>query len=155
MQSEMDFGVYATTSCNHARRKNAPPEPDGNGLFDRDGVTVICGRRQCDVVFESDICATVVVKDKKTPLVAMAPDRWHPVEILKACAKAQGRVESIAEATGSRLADIPVDNSTGNFIKVRQRLPVRIVLLSEARDTPWLENFRAGMNAQVRVASEN
>src|SRR6202012_5240247 len=57
----------------------------------------------------------------------------------------EGHVESIAEATGSRLADIPVDNSTGNFIKVRQRLPVRIIL--EKTDPAWLENFRAGMNA--------
>jgi membrane fusion protein (multidrug efflux system) len=66
-----------------------------------------------------------------------------------------GRIESIAEATGSRLSDIPVDNAAGNFIKVRQRLPVRIEFLSGGADSMVLNLLRAGMNAQVRVASKN
>jgi hypothetical protein len=67
MQQEMDFGVFATVACNHARRKNEPPQFDADGLFDIDGVTVICGRRQChdepigelfcDVEFKERRCA--------------------------------------------------------------------------------------------------
>lgn len=65
-----------------------------------------------------------------------------------------GRIESISEATGSRLSDIPVDNSTGNFIKVRQRIPVRINLLPDPGDTTVFRLLRAGMNAQVWVENE-
>lgn len=65
-----------------------------------------------------------------------------------------GRIETIAEATGSRLSDIPVDNSAGNFIKVRQRLPVRIGIIPSAGDSLSLQLLRAGMNAQVEVARQ-
>jgi len=66
-----------------------------------------------------------------------------------------GRIGSISEATGSRLSDIPVDNSAGNFIKVRQRIPVRINLLPDPADSASLIMLRAGMNAQVRLAADN
>ncbi len=66
-----------------------------------------------------------------------------------------GRIESISEATGSRLSDIPVDNSAGNFIKVRQRIPVRINLVPGPADSAGIRLLRAGMNAQVRLATDN
>jgi hypothetical protein len=86
-QDEMDFGVYATTACNHARRRNSPPVPDQDGFFDAAGVVVICGRRQCDVEFSGEFAATVArdADDKKIPLTAIAPGRWDPVSILSAC----------------------------------------------------------------------
>lgn len=57
-----------------------------------------------------------------------------------------GEVIAISGATGSRYSAAPVDNSTGNFVKVQQRIPVRIKFLDSEKD---LENVRAGMNAQV------
>ena len=39
-----------------------------------------------------------------------------------------GRVDSIAGATGATFSLLPPDNSTGNFVKVVQRVPVKIVL---------------------------
>jgi len=39
-----------------------------------------------------------------------------------------GKVESLAAATGSRFSLLPPDNSTGNYVKVVQRIPVRIAL---------------------------
>ena len=39
-----------------------------------------------------------------------------------------GRIESVAAATGARFSLIPPDNATGNFVKVVQRVPVRIAL---------------------------
>jgi membrane fusion protein (multidrug efflux system) len=62
-----------------------------------------------------------------------------------------GKVESISGATGARFALLPPDNSTGNFVKVTQRVPVKIVL-SEAPDAG--HPLRPGMSvdASVRVA---
>ena len=39
-----------------------------------------------------------------------------------------GKVESLAAATGARFSLLPPDNSTGNYVKVVQRIPVRITL---------------------------
>lgn len=58
-----------------------------------------------------------------------------------------GEVVSISGATGSQFSSAPVDNSTGNFVKVQQRFPVKIKLLNTATD---LDKIRAGMNAEVR-----
>jgi membrane fusion protein, multidrug efflux system len=42
--------------------------------------------------------------------------------------KYRGRVESVAAATGARFSLLPAENATGNFVKVVQRVPVKIVL---------------------------
>ena len=39
-----------------------------------------------------------------------------------------GHVDSIAGATGSRLSLLPPENATGNYVKVVQRIPVKILL---------------------------
>jgi membrane fusion protein (multidrug efflux system) len=58
----------------------------------------------------------------------------------------KGHVDSIAAATGATYALIPPDNATGNFTKVVQRVPVKIVL-----DDPASGPLRVGLSAQVRV----
>ena len=40
----------------------------------------------------------------------------------------KGKVDSIAAATGARFSLLPPENATGNFVKVVQRVPVKIVL---------------------------
>ena len=60
----------------------------------------------------------------------------------------KGKIESIQAATGSKFSLLPPDNSTGNFVKVVQRVPVRIILLDDKKDNYVL---RAGMNVTVVV----
>jgi membrane fusion protein (multidrug efflux system) len=64
-----------------------------------------------------------------------------------------GQIEAISEATGSEYAAIPVDNSTGNFVKVRQRIPVRIAFTASDNKAD-LDRLIAGMNIEVRVANK-
>ena len=54
-----------------------------------------------------------------------------------------GRVTAISEATGSKYSLVPTDNSAGNFVKVQQRIPVRIDLESVSEED--MAQFRAGM----------
>lgn len=63
-----------------------------------------------------------------------------------------GIVTAIAQATGSKFSAIPTDNSTGNFIKVQQRVPVKIDFARNQENAEFLKHFRAGMNVEVRVA---
>lgn len=54
-----------------------------------------------------------------------------------------GRVSAISGATGSKYSLVPTDNSAGNFVKVQQRIPVRIEL--EDADSSDMELMKAGM----------
>lgn len=59
-----------------------------------------------------------------------------------------GQIESFSPATGARLAFIPPDNSTGNFVKLPQRIPIRIHFTDPSEKLACL---RVGMNATVSV----
>jgi len=59
-----------------------------------------------------------------------------------------GHIESLSAATGARFALLPPDNSTGNFVKVTQRVPVKIVLNKEDPEHP----LRTGMSVNAIVA---
>lgn len=64
------------------------------------------------------------------------PDaRWH------------GVVESLSPATGSEFSVIPAQNATGNWVKIAQRVAVRIKL-DEVTDQPVL---RAGLSAMTKI----
>ena len=59
-----------------------------------------------------------------------------------------GEVTAISAATGARYANIPVDNSTGNFVKVQQRVPVRVEFTPD-NAPEYIEKLKAGMNVRV------
>ena len=61
----------------------------------------------------------------------------------------QGVVESISDATGASFSLIPQDNATGNFVKVEQRVPVRISLKGNKEED--LRKLRAGLNVECKV----
>jgi membrane fusion protein (multidrug efflux system) len=59
-----------------------------------------------------------------------------------------GKVEQLSPASGSQFALLPPDNATGNFTKVVQRVPVKIVFFP---DQPYLDRLRPGFSAVVTV----
>jgi membrane fusion protein (multidrug efflux system) len=65
--------------------------------------------------------------------------------------KFKGHVESVAAATGSRFSLLPPENATGNFVKVVQRVPVKIVL-EQGQDPEHL--LRPGMSVTPIVQTE-
>jgi membrane fusion protein (multidrug efflux system) len=60
----------------------------------------------------------------------------------------EAKLSSFSPATGSRFALLPPDNASGNFVKVVQRLPVKIEFNST---DPLVKNLRPGMNVDVDV----
>ena len=62
-----------------------------------------------------------------------------------------GRVASIAPASGTTFSPIPPNNATGNFTKIVQRLPVKIVI---DRRQPLARLLRAGMSVEVSVDTD-
>ena len=64
--------------------------------------------------------------------------------------KFEGRIASISDATGASYSLIPQNNSAGNFVKVEQRIPVRIEFTQNNRPED-LQRLRAGMNVECYV----
>ena len=60
----------------------------------------------------------------------------------------EGRIDSVAPASGARFSLLPPENASGNFTKVVQRIPVRIAL---PQDHPLKGRLRPGLSAVVSV----
>lgn len=63
-------------------------------------------------------------------------------------ARLRGRVEEISPATGSEFAVLPADNATGNFVKIAQRIPVKV---SIDDGQPMAARLHPGMSVVVRI----
>lgn len=61
----------------------------------------------------------------------------------------KGKVTAISEATGSKYSLVPTDNSAGNFVKVQQRIPVRIDLEDIVPED--MQKLRAGMMVETEA----
>lgn len=62
----------------------------------------------------------------------------------------QGRVATLSSATGAQYSIIPQDNSAGNFVKVEQRIPIKIVFTGENRRED-MDRLCSGMNVECEV----
>jgi len=91
----------------------------------------------------------VTANFKETQLASMRPGQRVKIEVdAYGGREFSGKVESLAAATGSRFSLLPPDNATGNYVKVVQRVPVRI-LLDEGQDPEQL--LRPGMSVVPTV----
>ncbi|WP_281299015.1 HlyD family secretion protein [Flavobacterium limnophilum] len=60
----------------------------------------------------------------------------------------KGKVVGFSPATGAKFSMVEPDNSTGNFVKITQRIPVKIVFEAPAKE---LEEVKPGMNVTVEI----
>lgn len=65
----------------------------------------------------------------------------------------EGEVYNFAPITGAKGSLLPPDNATGNFVKVVQRVPVKIKI--QSKDQAILEKLRPGMSVKVSVSINN
>lgn len=65
----------------------------------------------------------------------------------------KGKVTAISEATGSKYSLLPTDNSAGNFVKIQQRIPVRIEFVDISEEDMSL--LRAGMMVETEAILRN
>lgn len=113
-----------------------------------EGDTVSAGASALSVVGTDEVW--VEANFKETDLTWMRPGQPVAVTVDTYPDRTfQGRVASIAQATGAEFSVLPPQNASGNWVKVVQRVPVRIAL-DPASDAPPL---RAGMSAEVEVAT--
>jgi membrane fusion protein (multidrug efflux system) len=70
----------------------------------------------------------IVANFKETQLRDMKPGQKAEIKIDAYPGKLRGHVDSLQAGTGARFSLLPPENATGNFVKVVQRMPVKIVL---------------------------
>lgn len=115
----------------------------------QEGMLVQPGQTMVNVVDASDLWVEANYKESQLPHihegseVTMRADAVPDVTF-------RGRVERISDATGSAFSLLPVDNATGNFVKVEQRVMVRILLEGNRKEE--LALLRAGYNVECEVA---
>jgi len=91
------------------------------------GQVVQAGQPLLAIVEVNDIWITANFKE--TQLTDMRPGQKAKITVDAYGGKSfDGHVDSIAAATGARFSLLPPENATGNFVKVVQRVPVKIVL---------------------------
>ncbi|HJU82725.1 MAG TPA: HlyD family secretion protein [Holophagaceae bacterium] len=93
----------------------------------------------------------VTANFKETQLDHVHPGDRAEVQVAMDGRTIHGRVDSIAASTGSRMSLFPPENATGNFVKVVQRIPVKITLdAKELADS----GMRPGMNVDATIFTD-
>ena len=90
------------------------------------GMNVQPGQTLLSVVPLDDVWITANFKE--TQLAQMQPGQRVTISVDAFSREYQGHVESIAGAAGAQFSLLPPENATGNYVKVVQRVPVKIVL---------------------------
>jgi membrane fusion protein (multidrug efflux system) len=90
----------------------------------------------------------VTANFRETQIERMRPGQPASVHVDAVDRDYDGSVESFASATGSRFSLLPPENASGNYVKVVQRIPVRITLKP---GQPEVERLRPGMSAEPKV----
>ena len=92
----------------------------------------------------------VVANFKETQIKNMKVGQAAEIEVEAYDKTFKGKIESFSQATGSKFSLLPADNATGNFVKVTQRIPVKIVITDNNNEYP----LRAGMSVSVTIKTK-
>ena len=93
----------------------------------------------------------VTANFKETQLAKVRPGQKAEIDVDMYGRTVIGHVDSIAGATGARLSLLPPENATGNYVKVVQRIPVKILLDPTSSDKAIL---RPGMNVEATIITK-
>jgi len=112
-----------------------------------DGQNVSVGQALMTLVDLDNIWITANFKE--TQLRSMKPGQAVTIHVDAYDRDYDGKVTQIGGATGSMLSLFPPENATGNYVKVVQRIPVRIDLTKPSEDSDHL--LRPGMSVEPKV----
>ncbi|MGQ7871052.1 HlyD family secretion protein [Sunxiuqinia sp. sy24] len=107
------------------------------------------GQQLLSIVKSKEQWVVANFKERQMPVIAIGKKVRITVDALND-KEYEGVIKAISYASGAKFSAIPVDNSTGNFVKVQQRFPVRIEF-TDANSEEDVQQLRAGMNVIVSV----
>lgn len=106
------------------------------------------GQTMVDIVDDSDLWVIANYRETQLPHIEEGAEVLFTADAVPGVTY-RGVVESISDATGAAFSLLPQDNATGNFVKVEQRVPVRIRLKGNSADQ--VRCLRAGLNVECKV----
>lgn len=107
------------------------------------------GQQVATIVLEGSKWVTANFLERQMPNIKIGSKIVMSADALGG-EKFEGVVTAISAATGSKYSAVPTDNSTGNFVKVQQRIPVRIEF-TNTNDAAKVKQLRAGMNMVLKL----
>ena len=113
-----------------------------------EGQLVQPGQTMVDIVDNSDMWVIANYRETQLPHIKEGAEVTFTADAVPGIVY-KGVVESISDATGAAFSMVPQDNATGNFVKVEQRIPVRIRL--QGNDTDKVGKLRAGFNVECKI----
>ena len=113
-----------------------------------EGQLVQPGQAMVDIVDGTDLWVVANYRETQLPNIHEGAEVTMTADAVPGV-KYKGVVESISDATGAAFSLIPQDNATGNFVKVEQRIPVRIRLKGNGKAD--MKKLRAGFNVECKV----
>lgn len=113
-----------------------------------EGQLVQPGQTMVDIVDNGDLWVIANYRERQLPNIHEGAEVTFTADAVPGV-EYKGVVESISDATGAAFSIIPQDNATGNFVKVEQRVPVRIRL--KGNDAALVKRLRAGFNVECKV----
>lgn len=116
-----------------------------------EGQLVQPGQVMVDIVDNSELWVVANYRETQLPGISVGSKVSVKADAVPG-EEYEGVVERISDATGSAFSMIPQDNATGNFVKVEQRIPVRISLKADSKK---LAKLRAGMNVECVVEKKD
>ena len=111
-----------------------------------DGARISSGQQLLMIVQTGDLWVTANFKE--TQLAHMRPGQSVRIAVDALHKTFDGTVESMPAVTGSRTSVLPPENATGNYVKVIQRMPVRIRFNANQQG---LDKLRPGMSVEPTV----
>lgn len=124
----------------------APADGQLSEIGVRQGAYVTAGTQLLSIV-PHKVWVIANFKEAQTRDMAVGQPVRFRVDALGG-AELTGRVENLSPAAGSEFAVLKADNATGNFVKVAQRIAVRIAI---DRNQALAKRLRPGMSVEVRV----
>ncbi len=113
-----------------------------------EGQLVQPGQTMVDIVDNGDLWVIANYRETQLPNIKEGAEVTFTADAVPGVVY-KGVVESISDATGAAFSLIPQDNATGNFVKVEQRVPVRVRLQGNEADK--VSRLRAGFNVECKV----
>lgn len=111
----------------------------------QEGQQVQAGQPLVSIVKDDDKWVTANFKETQVIGVYVG----EPVEIEADAIPGEvfkGEIEAISASTGAKVSLLPADNSTGNFVKIIQRVPIKIRFINKD-----VKDLKAGMNVKVTL----
>ncbi len=142
-EADLHFAQLQTSYCSIT----APAEGRASKKNVQPGQLINAGSPVCAIVADSGVY--VIANFKETQLVKMKEGQEAEVVVdAFPGSPIKGSLYRFSAATGAKFSLLPPDNATGNFVKVVQRVPVKIKLTGDAA---LLDRLRPGMSVKVSV----